>query len=205
MGGAVNLPTSNNPRSTGIEQPESNSPQDIELQIARYETVEQKRAALRSALHTNPGDAHLQQMIPQFTQPQHLQQAVDKGVFISYAPSEELFVIELADSLREAGVKVWLDMTDIPDDGDWHKEIAGALRRCGLMLMVASPDALKDVEMEKERHWFMESGKLVVPVVYEFCDLDELNLWLPPVNFQHSYRLGLRNLLGVLMSAQAAT
>ena len=172
-------------------------------QIAAYDSVDQQRAALRKALRQDPGNTRFKKMLQQRVTPQHVREAATRGVFISYERASELFALELAEDLRGAGVDVWLDALHIPEDGDWHREIAAALERCGLMLLVVSPDMPGDDDVRRERAYFRDHGKLMLPVIAEPCDIDDLGLLVAPVNFAYSYKAGLRTLLRLLQSSEA--
>jgi predicted transcriptional regulator with HTH domain len=161
--------------------------------------IEAKRAALYRAYRLNPSDTRLYDALLKLMSPPHSTRAAQNGVFISYVRADELFALDLRESLRAAGVKVWLDMTDVPEDMDWHTAVDQALDRCGLMLLLLSPTALKTGELRAERQQFLDAGKIVVPVLHNHCDLTALNLMHPPVDFRHGYALGLQQLVKILI------
>jgi hypothetical protein len=172
--------------------------QQVEDAISYYQSPEKRRIALRKALAASPDDARLHQYRLRLTSAKMVAQAMDAGVFLSYSRADELFVIELADHLREVGVQVWLDMMDIEADFDWNFAVQSALTNCGLMIAVLSPDALKDEAARSERRTFFEAGKLVQPVVARRCDLTGVDFWLSPIDFSRDYTVGLHTLLRAL-------
>lgn len=162
-------------------------------------TIEEKRAALYRAYRLNPHDSRIHNALLRLISVPYSTRAAQYGVFISYVRADELFALDLRESLREAGVKAWLDMTDIPAEADWHATVDRALETCGLMLLLLSPTALKTGELRAERQQFLDVGKIVVPVLRDHCDLAALNLLHAPVDFRHDYALGLQQLLKILV------
>lgn len=175
-----------------IARPTSATPADV-----RYQTIEQRRAALHHALLKHPADTRLRDHLVQLTTPRLIRQAAKDGIFLSYARADELFAVDLATSTRKSRVSMWLDMFDVPTAADWRSEVNGALNRCGLMLAIVSPESNDNQELAAERRTFMKQGKIVLPVVYEH-DVRSLELYLPPVDFRFSYKLGLKTLLRLI-------
>jgi len=161
--------------------------------------AEEKRAALRKAYSLTPDDQRITEAINRLTTPQHVASAAHSGVFISYARSDELFAVNLTESLRASEIKVWLDVTDIPDDADWQSAILAALNSCGVMLTILSPAALQSLDLRAERQQFLVSGKIIVPVLYQSCDLKAPGVHLSPVDFRSDYELGVQHLLKLLI------
>ncbi len=177
----------------------------VEREIAAYNTVERKRAALRRALQTAPKEPGLRQMFMELLRPSHFYEAAAQGVFINYGRSAELYAIELADDLQRAGIRVWLDIMNMPDEGDWRHEVGLAMRSCGLMLMIVSPETYTDDDLRREWQTFLNSGKIVIPILYNDFDSNRFNLWVPPVDFRYDYRIGLKKLLHLLLPQDAQT
>lgn len=172
-------------------------PTSAETAGVRYQTIEQRRAALHNALLKHPADTRLRDHLVQLTTPRLIRQAAKDGIFLSYARADELFAVDLATSTRKSGVHLWLDMFDVPTGADWHKEVRAALKRCGLMLAIVSPEASEDEQLAVERRTFMKQGKIVLPVVYE-RDVRSLELYLPPVDFRFSFKLGRQTLMRLI-------
>jgi hypothetical protein len=165
-------------------------------------SVEQQRAEIQMQLALRPDDQYLQRALMRLTSPQHIKDAARQGIFFSYSSADELFAVQLAEDLRDAGSPVWLDIIDMPNDADWHLEIETALARCGLMVTILSPDALLDDDVKAENIYFLEQGKIVVPVIYVTCNYAGAGLWNQPVDFRHDYALGL-TILSRLLSSQS--
>lgn len=170
--------------------PKVRATQELEAAIARYRSVENKRIALRNAMRTRPDDPRLKQVLEQLTTPQLVQKAFEHGIFMNYTRSDEVFALDLATNLHDAGVTVWMDIMDIQDDNDWWNEVKSAMERCGIMIAVMSPEALLDNEGAAERHEFMEMGKLILPVISERCDVSRHDFWLETIDFTRDFNLG---------------
>jgi hypothetical protein len=125
------------------------------------------------------------------------------GVFISYAQADELIAAELAEALRFFGVPVWLDIVEIPNGADWNEAIADAVSRCGLMLLVGSPAALRADNVYSELRRFRDAGKIIIPALMQPADLSAFRLWQPPVDFTEDYSSGLQDLLALLLPNRA--
>lgn len=170
------------------------------LAYATPEIVD-KRSALAQALRLRPADARVRRSLQKLLGVQYVRQAARGGVFISYARADDVFAITLTDSLRAAGLDVWLDMTDIADDITWHSAVSRALRRAGLLLALLSPAAVESEDMRAERDWFYTTGKVVLPVLCRDCAYEAASFYLPPVDFRADYSAGLRQLCAVLGAA----
>jgi hypothetical protein len=159
-----------------------------------------KRLALRRALRLQPDNPRLQTALRRLTTPPYIRQAAQSGVFISYARPDELFAFDLASSLRRSRVNVWLDVADIAEDeeADWHGAVARALERCGLMLVVVSRAALRHDDLQAEWTYFIDNGRLVLPILRQDCDLSAFPLWLPPLDFRCDLTAAYQALLRVL-------
>lgn len=162
------------------------------------QTIEERRAALWKILSFNPDHPKARQAFLRSMDEGFIQQAAGRGIFISYAHADQLFVLELANDLRLLGVDVWLDILDMSDESDWNEAIEDALKRCGLMLVVASPAALRADNVMAELRRFMDSGKIVLPILCKPTDLTAMGLWNPPVDFTAQYGDGLQDLVRVL-------
>lgn len=180
-----------------VQQRPSNAHAWVWLAYAA-ESVEEKRAALRTAMRLQPDNQRLHEAFMDTLAPANIKAAAARGVFISYARSDEVLAVELARDLYEAGISAWLDIQDISEDGDWHGEITNALHRCGVMVLVASPNVIEDTDSAAERLQFLKQGKIIIPAMHETCDLTTLDIKHPAVDFRRDYALGLHRLLGLL-------
>jgi len=161
-------------------------------------TTEEKRIGLYKALELKPDDERILAAFQRFTGPPQTRQAAVDGVFISYARPDELFAVELMESLQNAGIQAWMDMTEVSDDTNWHSAIARALRSCGLMVLVMSPAALESEDITLERDWFLNTGKIIIPVLHRTCDTDQLYPYQAPIDFRQDYARGVEHLIDLL-------
>jgi hypothetical protein len=135
---------------------------------------------------------------PQVRKTKLIKQAAQAGVFISYAQADELFAVELTESLRNAGLPVWLDIFDIALDGDWRDEVNNALNRCGVMILILSPNMALDDDGWHEQVYFTEQHKAVIPVIYQPGNRIDKDFGIQPVDFLKSYAQGINVLLRLL-------
>lgn len=131
-----------------------------------------------------------------------LAQAASRGVFISYSRADELFALELAERLRSlCAVKVWLDITDIPEASDWRTEIRSALERCGVMLYVW-PSTEEDRDQYLERRAFRKSDKIIIPILHATSSVTAAQSQLSAINLRESWH-DLRRLCRYLSASQS--
>lgn len=162
--------------------------------------ITEKRIALHKALRLKPDDARLRAAFQHYTGPDYTRQAAEQGVFISYARPDELFAVDLMDSLHDAGIHAWMDMTEVSDDTNWHSAIARALRSCGLMVLVMSPAAIESEDITLERDWFLNTGKVIVPVLHRECDSAQLYPYQDAIDCRSSSPPGLKRLISLLIA-----
>lgn len=167
------------------------------------QTDNEKRSALRRALNLRPGDPAIRDALGSLMTPAHIRQAARSGVFVAYARADELFAVDLADSLHDGGIRAWLDMTEINLETTWHGSVARALTQSGLMLLVLSPEALQSKELRSEREWFSHIGKIILPVLHKTCDYEPLQLLVPAVDFREDFAQGAQQLIRLLTQDEA--
>jgi hypothetical protein len=92
-------------------------------------------------------------------------------VFVCYARDDESFVLDLAAKLKERGIPIWIDQTDIPPGANWDKAIDKALHECVSFLIVLSPAAIQSSEVTGELRTALDESKPIVPVLLEKCPI----------------------------------
>jgi hypothetical protein len=162
-------------------------------------SIEQKRAMLRKAMLKHPLDARFEHALMATFTPALIQRAAKHGVFVSYHRNDEVFALELDTELRKVGINVWMDTIDVPEGADWRTEVITALRQCGILLMVLSPDALTDADLLNEQQYFLDTGKILVPVLHQTCDLTKIDVSVPPIDFRHQTERSLTRLIRLLI------
>lgn len=91
--------------------------------------------------------------------------------FFSYAREDSDFVLKLANDLRIADAKLWLDQLDIRGGERWDRAVETALERCGGMIIVLSPDSVDSPNVLDEVSYALEEQKLVIPLLYRECKI----------------------------------
>jgi len=166
-------------------------------------TISKRRLMLYKAIQEFPDNQRIRNALLRTYASEHIKVSAQDGVYINYSRVDELFALELDTKLRKAGVNVWLDQIDIDPDEDWEYAISNTINRSGVMILVLSPHAVDDIQLQQEATTFLELGKVVIPVVHETCDLDALDLILPPIDFSQNFDKGLQLLLQGLIVKSA--
>ena len=93
----------------------------------------------------------------------------DKDLFISYGREEGVkqFVRRLKRDLEAAGLRVWLDIDDIPTGSEWPKEIGIALRNCKALVAVVTKKYVSSRYCKGELYIACGEKKKIYPVIYE--------------------------------------
>jgi TIR domain len=91
-------------------------------------------------------------------------------VFISYAHEDQRFVNHLATILKEQGIFVWLDHSDIPGGTYFRREIERAICGCTHFLIILSPAAVTSDFVMGEFQMARREKKTIVPVLYRACN-----------------------------------
>jgi len=94
-------------------------------------------------------------------------------VFISYSRENQQEVIRLVEYLREQGLGVWMDETDIHGATIWTKEIVEAIRACDLFILAISRHSTGSKNVVKELALASEREKIILPIYLEQCDIPE--------------------------------
>ncbi len=166
-------------------------------------TIEQKRVLLRRALIKTPQDTRVREALQDTLTPPLIHQAARHGVYVSYHRADEVFALDIAMALHEARVRVWMDEMDVPDTAeDWRGAVEAAMRACGTMLLILSPDSVNDPDVLNEYRRFFTGGKIVIPALHRSCDPSKLLLMMPPVDFRQNPDGGLHQ-LKMLLGANA--
>ncbi len=85
-------------------------------------------------------------------------------IFISHSSQDNDFAAKLANTLREWGAEVWIDLADIPAGTKWSTAIQQALKQCEVMLLVITPDSMESTNVEDEWQYYIDKKKLIIPV-----------------------------------------
>jgi tetratricopeptide (TPR) repeat protein len=129
------------------------------------------------------------------------------SVFVSYAREDAAFAQRLAAGLRERGLDVWID-TNLRAGTRWDREVHEAIRACGRMVVVLSPRSVESTEVPREWSFALDDGDLVVPILYEPCEVPYRLRLHQHVDFTRDYAAALEQLvrsLGVQSASSAET
>lgn len=97
-----------------------------------------------------------------------------KAVFLSYASQDAEAARRIADALREAGIEVWLDQSELKGGDAWDRQIRKQIHDCGLFIPIISsstqvrPEGYFRLEWKlavERTHLMSERVAFLVPVV----------------------------------------
>lgn len=106
-------------------------------------------------------------------------------VFISHSNQDSDETLFVADSLRQAGIDVWVDFENIRGGADWLCEIEAGIQRCHALVVVLSKASATSVWVERECLYAWQLGKpvftalvadILIPlhlINIQYCDLRE--------------------------------
>ncbi|HET9136718.1 MAG TPA: FlgO family outer membrane protein [Candidatus Kapabacteria bacterium] len=92
-------------------------------------------------------------------------------VFISYSSHDHDKAAKLTERLREAGLSVWIDETNISAATQWSSEIVKAIEDCKVFVILLSPSSFGSHNVIKELSLASEEKKHIVPVELETLEL----------------------------------
>ncbi|MDD2814240.1 MAG: TIR domain-containing protein [Thiotrichaceae bacterium] len=85
--------------------------------------------------------------------------------FISYSRKNKAFVQKLADSLKIAARKIWVDWEGIPLSSEWWKEIESGIEHANTFIFIITPESLQSEVCGKEIEHALKRGKRIVPII----------------------------------------
>lgn len=118
--------------------------------------------------------------------------------FFSYSRTDSEFVLKLAKDLRNAGVQIWLDQLDIKGGSHWDSAIETALNSSPNLIAVLSSESVKSNNVMDEISFALESGKTVIPVLLQECNVPFRLRRLQRIDFTGDYQTALNQLLEVI-------
>ena len=120
-------------------------------------------------------------------------------VFISYSRKDLAFVERLAKKLRNAGLDVWYDLSDLEVGTRWGKEIQKAIQQSRYFIVVLSPNSTESEWVEREFLYADNHNLKIVPLVYKSCDMPMWSLNLHYIDMRGgNYRSHFPELLKAL-------
>jgi len=124
--------------------------------------------------------------------------------FLSYSRTDEKVALRLANDLIAAGVSVWVDQFDIRASQHWDSAIEAAVRRCGGMLVILSPQSTRSPNVADEVAFALEAGKCVIPFLIEKCTMPLRMTRLQLIDATTDYDRALRKCLDEIARASCA-
>jgi signal transduction histidine kinase len=136
---------------------------------------------------------------------------VYRSVFLSHSSADKPFARRLADDLREGGITVWFDASDIAAGDSVAGGIAAALGESDCAIVVLSPEAVASAWVQKELQIAVTrdvqgQSMIVIPLLYRECAIPILLLDKKYADFrdENRYRQSLAELLDVLGAVRPA-
>jgi tetratricopeptide (TPR) repeat protein len=114
-------------------------------------------------------------------------------VFISYARVDAGFADRLAQDLERLQIPIWIDRR-IQPGSRWDQEVQEAIKRATAMIVILSKRSVASLAVGDEFTFALDDGDLVVPVVYEACEVPLRLARLQRVDFTTGYDDALRQL-----------
>src|SRR5947208_5079277 len=108
-------------------------------------------------------------------------------VFISYSRTDTAFVDRLEADLQARNFRTWVDRGRLEGGEEWLDVIENAIKKCQVLLVVLTPEAVKSKFVRKEYRYAEHKGKFVIPLQYRPCevpmDLNDIHR----INFETNY------------------
>jgi hypothetical protein len=77
---------------------------------------------------------------------------------------------QLASDLQKVGAAAWIRLDHVPVGSSWQDEVTQAIRKADLMLLILSPDSMRDELVSQEWEHFLEAGKPLIPLYWRECE-----------------------------------
>lgn len=129
-------------------------------------------------------------------------------VFISHSSQDKSFVDRLAADLEVAGLDVWYDKWEIKVSDSIVQKINEGLSESDYLVVVLSPNSVESAWVQQELSSALmsslsERGIIVLPVLYQDCEVPYLLRDRRYADFRSDYQAGLQSLLYVLRQERA--
>lgn len=92
-------------------------------------------------------------------------------VFLSYSRKDRDFADNLASALAQRQITVWVDTKNIVGGKAWSEVIVDAIKTCDAFLVLLSPQYVTSSNVENELRVAGEHKRLIIPVVYQECEV----------------------------------
>ena len=104
----------------------------------------------------------------------------EPAVFLSYARSDSAKVLRVAEGLRAAGIRVWLDQASLKPGSSWMEEIERELSTADFVAFFISPNSVghgwakQELQIALHRQVSGEGGAVILPVLLQDADVPPL-------------------------------
>jgi len=88
-------------------------------------------------------------------------------VFIANARPDAAWAQRLSDALEHAGIKTWVDLSNIPIGTDWERSVIEALRASSALIVVVTRRAAASAWVAAEIKYAQNAGIKILPVMVE--------------------------------------
>jgi hypothetical protein len=173
------------------------------LSADQYQTTLQRwnkmRARLRADWHEHeqrgmPVDA-VEAQLRSLLGAKHLGASARSGIFLNYHRSDEIAALEIAMTIREQNVSLWMDVLDIEDYDDWEYQVTSALTKSQMMMILLSPEAVQDDDFFALYQKTYQAGKVLLPIKVESCDHQRFRFDLPVIDVRQDADTQIQKLL----------
>lgn len=110
------------------------------------------------------------------------------SVFVSYNSKNEDFAELLKMKLEREGIEVWKDTIQIAAGTEWRNEIDQGLINCDVLVVVLNENACKSSYVTYEWAFALGSGKHIIPILTEDCEVHPRIEVLQYLNFKNGQR-----------------
>ncbi|MEO8061130.1 MAG: toll/interleukin-1 receptor domain-containing protein [Pseudomonadota bacterium] len=81
--------------------------------------------------------------------------ATGPAVFLSYASQDAAAALRICAALRDAGIEVWFDQSELRGGDVWDQKIRQQIRKCSLVIPIVSAHTQSRLEGYFRREWRM--------------------------------------------------
>ncbi|HZT43461.1 MAG TPA: tetratricopeptide repeat protein [Chthonomonadaceae bacterium] len=94
-------------------------------------------------------------------------------IFISYARADQARIGPLKERLEQAGISVWMDVSNIEGGMLWQKEIVEAIQGCKVLMLMLTPTSAASSNVFREVSLASEHNKPILPLVLKAAQVPE--------------------------------
>jgi CheY-like chemotaxis protein len=110
------------------------------------------------------------------------------SVFVSYSTEQEDFAELVKMKLEKEGIEVWKDTYEIAAGTEWRNEIDQGLLSCDAIIVLLNEVSSKSSYVTYEWAFALGSGKRIIPILFEECEVHPRIEILQYLNFKNGQR-----------------